>query len=254
MQPIVRAFTVLRILAATEHGLTLQEISERAAMPLTSTHRIVAVLAELRYVTRSPTNRRYYLGPATRELSERAPARGPLGGNRVLDQAARESEETVFLTELIDGRAVCVALVEAARPLRLFVRIGQELPLHAAASARVLLADLPDADVRRMLTRRPLTAFTPATPLSVDAILERLVHVRAHGYDVCDHELDAGVWAAAAAVRSSMGAIRAALAIAAPGVRVQEPEDRERLVGIASGAAAELSADLGFEPLSGREP
>jgi DNA-binding IclR family transcriptional regulator len=245
MQPIVRALTMLRVLASADHGLTLQELSDRAGTPLTSTHRIVAVLADQLYLTRSPTNRRYYLGPAARELSEPAPAHGPLGRNRVLEQAARESDETVFVTELIDGRAVCVALVETTRPLRLSVRIGQELPLDAAASARVLLADLPDGDVRRMVAG------------GADEVLEHLALLRSRGYDTSDGELDAGVWATAAPVRSSAGGVRAGLTIAAPEARVQAPEARRRLIAIAASAAAAMSAELGFErftPEAGSSP
>jgi DNA-binding IclR family transcriptional regulator len=235
MQPIVRALTMLRVLAAADHGLTLQELSERAGTPLTSTHRIVAVLADQLFLTRSPTNRRYYLGPAVHQLSEHAPARGPLGRNRVLEEAARESGETVFVTELIDGRAVCVALVEAARPLRLFVRIGQELPLVEAASARVLLSELPDGDVRRLTAR------------GADELLERLELVRSRGYDCSDNELDAGVWAISVPVRNSSGGVRAGLTIAAPGARAGDAAERRRLLGIASHAAAAMSADLGFQ-------
>ena len=246
MQPIIRALTILRAVASADHGLNLQEIAERARLPLTSAHRVVAVLAEQEFLTRSPTNRRYFIGSAARELTERptTPASGSLGRNPALEEAARASGETVFLTELIDGRAVCVSLIEAMRPLRLFVRIGQELPLHAAASARVLLADLPDEAVRRMLAR------TPDTPHSLEAILEHLELVRTRGYDVCEHELDAGVWAIAAPVRHSNGRVRASLTIAAPGARVGDAEVRERMIAEADAAAGLMSADLGFEAAS----
>ena len=246
MQPIIRALSILRAVAVADHGLNLQEVAERARLPLTSAHRIVAVLTEQDFLTRSPTNRRYFIGPGARELSERAaaPASGSLGRNPALEEAAHATGETVFLTELIEGRAVCVALIEAARPLRLILRIGQELPLHTAASARVLLADLPDDEVRRMLARRP------DGPHSIDAVVEHLDLVRARGYDVCDDEPDIGVWAVSAPIRHASGRVRASLTIAAPAARVGDSHARERMIAEADAAAGLMSSDLGFQPVS----
>jgi IclR family acetate operon transcriptional repressor len=254
----MRALSVLRTVAAADQGLTLEEIAARAELPLTSAHRVVVALAEQLFITRSTTNRRYFIGPATRELCEQVATAesSPLSIHPAMEDAARSSQETVFLTELVDGRAVCVALVGAARPPRRFVRIGQETPLHAAASARVLLAELPDPEVRRLLARQPLTACTEETSAGVEAVREQLVLIRARGYDVGDDELGAGVWAVAAPVRSATGRIRASLTIAAVGVQLKDPPVRELLIDIAGRAAAELSADLGFEhalPLAPRE-
>lgn len=142
---VTRALRVIGMLATSRRGMTLQQLHEQLDIPIGSMHRVLAALAEEQYVTRSPINRCYFLGPASTELA----AISSGGGGTIvtppapMEEAARESGETVFLTELVGLRLICVALVEARHPLRLFVRVGQEMSPHAAASARSVLAFLP---------------------------------------------------------------------------------------------------------------
>lgn len=248
MQPVVRALGVLRVLAAESGGLTLQELCDVLDVPPGSMHRLLAVLSAEQFVSRSPTNRRYFLGPAARQLAETTTPRHTLlvSPHPALQEAAERSGETVFLTELVGDRAVCVALVEGRHPLRLFVRIGQDMPLHAAASARTLLADRADDEARRMLAARPLTAYTRATPTNVEQVLTHLAEVRTRGYDVCDDELDRGVWAVSAPVRMSTGRVCASVTLAAPGDRLAGPPAREDARDLVLRSAAAMSADLGY--------
>lgn len=226
----------------------MAELSENLGVPQGSMHRVLAVLEEEQFITRSPTNRRYFLGPAARQLAEvNAQQNGllltPHPGLRAL---AEECDETAFLTELVGDRAICVSLVESTHPLRLFVRIGQEMPLHAAASARTLLAYLEESVARRLLESRPLTHYTDDTPTTVEDVMERLVVVRARGYDVCDDELDHGVWAVSTPVRASTGRVVASVSLAVPSHRVEDITARERLRGVVFRAAARLAGDLGW--------
>ncbi|MCX4472508.1 IclR family transcriptional regulator [Micromonospora sp. NBC_01655] len=248
MQPVVRALEILRAIAHHGDGMTIGDIHSTLGIPLGSAHRLLAVLTEQEFVTRSPINRRYFLGPAARQLTEQ--------NNRLTSTltaphpavvaAAAESGETVFLSELVGSQVVCISLIESKHPLRLFVRIGQEMPLHAAASARALLADLDTGTARALLADRPLTSFTSDTPATPDAVIEHLAVVRARGYDVCDDELDRGVWAVAAPIRTSIGTTCASLTLAAAADRMRDPVARAGAIHLVLTTAARLSAELGY--------
>ena len=250
MQVVIRSLNVLRLLARTSRGMGLGEIAETLDLPVASAHRLLAVLEAERFVTRSTVNRRYFLGPASRELGQSAqPRQSPLvTAHRAIAQASRDSGETVFLCELVNGRAVCSALTESPRPLRLFVRVGQDMPLHAAASARVLLAWRGRDEVRRMLGEQPLQAFTPGTPTSTEEVLDHLETVRSRDFDISESELDQDVWAVSAPVRDSTEQVVASVTLAAPSQRLRSEDDRTRAVTVIRSAAATMSADLGWEP------
>lgn len=248
MQVVVRALQVLQALAATPRGLTLQELHERLDVPVGSMHRMLATLSEHGFVARSPSNRRYFLGPATRQLTEQnhdghTALAAPYPA---LVSAAEDSGETVFLTELVGDRAVCIALVPGQHPLRLFVRIGQEMPLHAAASSRTILAYHNDNDARRLLAGYRLTAFTKDTPTTVDQVLEHLALVRARGYDVCDDELDHGVWAVSAPIFTATERVNTSVTLAAAATRLRDPLERAKATQSVLAAARTMSEDLGF--------
>jgi DNA-binding IclR family transcriptional regulator len=248
MQVVVRALRVLRALAPHTRGVSLQELHERLDIPVGSLHRVLATLVEQGFVARSPVNRRYFLGPDARQLAQPLPHQGALLAtpHDAVNGAAESTGETVFVTVLIGDRAVCVALSEGCHPLRLVVRIGQELPLHATAAARSLLAHLAPDAARRLLGTRTLTPFTPGTPVTVEAALEHLALIRARGYDVCDDELDRGVWGVAAPVFSSTGQPLASVTLAAPGLRMREPTVRAEAVRTVREAAGKMSAEFGY--------
>ncbi|GAA3928942.1 hypothetical protein GCM10023085_07890 [Actinomadura viridis] len=226
----------------------MQQLHEELQIPIGSMHRVLAALTEDRYVTRSPTNRRYFLGPAAAELAGISSAgRGTLvTPPEPLRKAARESGESVFLTEPIGLQMVCVALVEARHPLRLFVQVGHEMPLHAAASARSILAYLPPEVVDTIFRERDLTAFTAGTLRTLDQVKDHLAQVRAQGYDVCENELDENVWAVAAPVFSSTAQVVSSVTLAAAGNRMRDPIQRTRATEIVLRAARDLSGELGY--------
>ena len=254
MQPVVRALSVLRTLAVHPEGMSLSNLAHALDVPQGSMHRLLGVLEAEEFVSRSPSNRRFFLGPAARQLNDENTRHHALlvPAHPVLAEAAAKCGETVFLTELIGDRAVCVSLVESTHALRMFVRIGQEMPLHAAASARTLLADMPPEQARRLLTARDLPAYTAGTVTDTDELMNMLTLIRARGYDVCDDELDRGVWAISAPVRASTGRVAASVTLAGPSHRVTEPHHRDRYRAIVFDAARALAEDLGWvEPEAG---
>ncbi len=213
MQLVKRTLAVLRILGDSP-GLTMQELATSLDVPLPSMHRLLATLTEEEFVVRTD-ERQFVLGPAALALAR---------GRRQLEDVARPfmrelsatTGETVFLTRLVGRRAICVAMVEGTRALRLFVAVGQSMPFHAAASARVLLVDRSPDEVAALLGEGPPEAYTATTPTTPAAVARHLDDVRRDGYDVCREELDPNVLAVSAPIRNAAGEVEASLTVAAP--------------------------------------
>ncbi|TMR20734.1 IclR family transcriptional regulator [Nonomuraea turkmeniaca] len=246
MQTLVRALRVLRLLSEDPAGMTLQEISDRLDIPLASTYRLLSTMVQEEFVVRTSRTRRYFAGPGALALGEAARREDRLRHTPppLLAQAAITAGETAFVTELVDDRAICVAIAEGRRPLRLFVRLGQEMPLHAAAAARVLLVDREEDDVLELLGPS-LPRFTSDTLCSHQAVLDHLKEVRALGYDTCVGELDEGVRAVSSAIRDAEGQVRQSLTVAGPAQRMRHPANWNLVVKVVRETSAALSADLG---------
>lgn len=243
MAVVVKSLGVLSAVGQSRGGITLLDLHRDLDIPLASMHRILATLEHERYLSRSAATKRYTLGSAARDLTG-----GPDSGSWLIAapepmiDLGRETGETVLLTRLVDSRVVCVALVESVHNLRLFARVGQDIPLHAAASARVILGFQSPERVRELLGAEGWESFTEETPRNVEEVLARLAGVRERGFDVCDSELDANVWAVAAPVFDAAGMVEYGLTLAAATARMPSEESRSRATDAVVRAAHRLSA------------
>ncbi|WP_330301403.1 IclR family transcriptional regulator [Streptomyces sp. NBC_00503] len=251
MQVVGRALRVLSRLAQKESGATLSELARETDIPVSSAHRILRALQAEALVTRSQRNQRWFLGPAARSLANELSRRPLHVPPQAATDLARACGERVLLSELFDDRVICTA-VATPQPHddgNLFAQVGQSMPLHASASARILLAFQPAAEVGGWLRHRPLTRFTAATPQTVDEVAARLETARSRGYDVSAGELQQGIWAVAVPLRTSTGRVCAGLTIAARAEHAATAEQRAGLLGLLRSGAQQISAGLGYGPV-----
>src|SRR5262249_10483156 len=92
---------------------------------------------------------------------------------------------------------------------------GSRAPAHCVALGKVLLAEVPEPERRRLLAHATLAPRGPKTLTRRDALREELGRVREHGLAREDEELAAGRIAIAAPLRDHTGEGRAALDMAA---------------------------------------
>jgi DNA-binding IclR family transcriptional regulator len=139
--------------------------------------------------------------------------------------------------------ALCLVHAPAGRSDTPRPRLRELVPCHCTAAGKALLAwREPWRDV--VLTQR-LEAFTERTTVGPEALRRELARTVARGYAVEDREYEPDTRAIGAPVFSDSGEALAAIAVAAPVDRLGA--ERYGQIGAAlTGAAAELSAQLGF--------
>lgn len=255
METIGRTLRLLRSLSEHSSGVGIKELSEHLGIPPSTVHRLLQVLMEHHFVSKEDDTRRYHLGPEVLELARVylqsrdvvAVARPYLARLRV------QTGETAFLTALVGSSAICVAIEESARPLRLFIEVGQRMPYHAAASARAILAFQPQEEIERLLAKEPLQPYTDLTPTTLADVRGKLATVRADGYAICESELDEMVTALATPVRDAAGRVQASVTVVVPTIRLPAADQRA-LVGLVREAGARMSATLGYRGDRTRHP
>ncbi|WP_028937025.1 IclR family transcriptional regulator [Pseudonocardia spinosispora] len=245
IEVVIRSVDVLNTIASARSGRTLQELHDDLDIPFASLHRILATLSQCDYLRRSPVTRRYFLGAAARTLTS-SPSTRLVQPPPALTELAAETRETAFLTELVGDIPVCISLVEAEHPLRLFVHIGQHMPLHVAASSRAILAHLDEEVARTLLSAStPLVGYTEGTPREVEDVMQLLKEVRERGYATCDNELDPDVWAVSAPIWHGDDQVTSSITVTAPAPRVADPRTKTHATQAVLRASATLSAELG---------
>jgi len=195
-------------------GWSLSELARLTNIPLTTTHRLVTELVAAQLLERSPDG--YRVGPALSRLRATETVGGPTIAQlapAVLDDLAAVTGRPVRLGVLRDLR---VAYVEkAGRTPTTSFAAGAQLPLHASALGKVLLAFAPST-LTRSLVATGLPRYTPRTLTRTDLLLHALSVTRLTRIATCDGELVAGETTAAAPVVGAGGRVVAALETVVP--------------------------------------
>lgn len=134
-------------------------------------------------------------------------------------------QQTVLLTRRAGTSVACLEReMSSGQLMRLSYERGSQLPLTAGASALVLLAWLPQEEVRELLSSASLPQFTPNTITDVDSLIERLRLIRADGYSISQGEVDPDALGIAAPIFNRRGEVVAGLSIVALEHRVDAGE------------------------------
>jgi DNA-binding IclR family transcriptional regulator len=243
-----RTLDLLGFLAySAEGGAGLADLSRAVRAPKSSVFKIVSTLEAEGFITRHPLTDRYQLTLKLLALGTAAVERINLRRELYpfLEALKDRTGECVNLGILHDGKAIYVESLEGRGPVRVIVRPGQELSLHSTALGKVLLANLPPAEVDRLLAGKRLEAHTPRTCTSVARLRKELAQVRQQGYAL-DVEEDALEMACAGApIREHTGRVVAAVSVTAPRYRMSRSALRATASAVVD-AAGRMSRWLGY--------
>ncbi|MGW7198316.1 IclR family transcriptional regulator [Streptomyces chryseus] len=245
VQSVDRAVSVLEILARLgEAGVT--EIADELDVHKSTAFRLLGVLENRGLVGQSKERGKYYLGAGVLRLAGAAAGRLDISQESapVVRELADEAGETVNIAVLDDDAAVNVMQARGAASVTAQNWLGRRTPLHATSSGKVLLAGLPAAARETFLARR-LPRFTEHTVTSAAELRAQLAEIASEGYAVVAEEMEVGLSAVAAPVRSHDGQVIGAVSVSGPVYRMDEVR-LEELAKLAVDAAGELSYRMGF--------
>ena len=245
-KPLSRYIRVLETVAAARTGITLTEIARELGLQPGTTHRLIRGLVDLDLLRSAGGTKSYVTGPRLQALLHATMDGAGYAGlaKAVLDGLVAEFGETAHLARLNGDFAESVLMEQPHGADRAFVQPGRQLPLHAAASGKAILAFQDEAFVARYLSR-PRTRYTQRTKVDEADIRDELVHIREGGMAVCDNELDAGVLSYGHPIRAGGGCVLYSLGITGLADRFR-PVARTRVKQKLSEAAAALDKRLGF--------
>jgi DNA-binding IclR family transcriptional regulator len=231
--PGLRLIELLERMARIARPLSLAELQQQAGIdwPKPTLHRMLQQLEAAGLLQREPDGRRYALGGRALRMAESMLAGSAQQGVRhaVLRALVSDIGESCNLTALSGADVIYLDRVEAAFPLRMELRAGTRVPLHASASGKLFLAFMPTRQRRQLLHRQGLTLsrHTATTLDSVAALETELERIRRDGYAVDNQEFVEGLHCVAVPVREAQqgvgepdGPVRCAVALQAPAARL----------------------------------
>lgn len=245
---IARALSVIRCFGDTSPALSLSEVASRAQLTRASARRILLTLSELGYARFdgrlfSLTPRVLGLGYAYLSSQGFADAVRPY-----VEEASRLAQESSSISVLSGTEIVYVCRVHTERIMSISLGVGTHLPAHVTSMGRVLMADLPDEELRRRIAQIRFVRYTARTITTPKRLLQALGQVRSQGYATVEGELEAGLSSVAVPIRNGSGACQAALNFGGPTARLQGTALTRKYLPILKEAAERIGEALHHGP------
>jgi len=246
VQSLTRGLNILEALAKAEAGISLTEIAQRVDLPASTTHRLLSTLERLGYVHHAGDLGLWYVGLqaftvgagflANRDFV----AESHLYMRRLMEQ----SGETANLAILDGTEAVFIAQVQCREMMRILVKLGSRVPLHASGVGKAIFAALPDEQIDAILKVKGLPRITEHTIVAPETMWAALKVIRQRGYSFDDEEHAPGTRCVAATIYDEYAEPLGAISLAGPSSRL--PDERIRHLGpIVAHTAEELTRKLG---------
>lgn len=184
----------------------LTEIARGTTLNEATVLRYLNSLASLGFIERFDANQ-YRLGWEMFRLGRRAYS-GQVPSDAILPTMERlvaEFNETVNFAVKKDRAVVIIEVIEGRRSVKKVTEIGQVDPWHASALGKALLASMPDADWREIVSAVGLPALTPHTITSVKKLTAEIKDIRERGFAVDREEAEEELTCVAAAIPTTSG-------------------------------------------------
>ena len=249
IQAIDRAAALLNALANLgPAGAPLRLLAGTVGLNPSTAHTLLASLLRHGFVEQNDETRDYRLGSRVLILSRVYLAHVDLASVAapIVRDLWEQTRETVHLSVLRHWHRVDIIVLHSPRTLSVNPGLGhsgdQNSPgtFHGTAAGKVLLASLPDDEIRSVLARGVRT-FTPHTLPDEASVLAEIGRVRRAGYATNHEEEVIGVHGVATPITNADDAIVAALCVGYPTARATT-EHREFLRDATIDAAHRLSA------------
>jgi DNA-binding IclR family transcriptional regulator len=215
LKTVRKALRLLESFSREVRSQGVTEVARKLNIHKSTAHALLTTLKEEGYVIFDPMSRKYFLGYKLIDLAGQVQYGKDLRdlARPVMERLAEAVEEDVALNVAIEGRRVCIGLVESRYFVRHLVPVGKALPLHCSAAGKVLLAYRPVAEVKEIVRKHGLPRFTENTITDEKRLLLELEGIRKKGYGESREEYGREAASLAFPVRDGKGRVIASLSI-----------------------------------------
>ena len=217
VQSINRAFSIIdEVSKSNERGLSLSEIADKIALPVSTVYRIIQNLVHWQYIAERDDGN-YTLGFAFLTLGNIVKENLKLTNiARIhMEELNQLTSETIYLALLdpLNCEIIYIDKIESRRNIKLAAGIGSRNFIHATANGKCLVSKLSKDKIKKMLEIKGMSALTQYTITDIQHFFKEIEQVNLVGYALDDLENELGVRCVAAPVFDYTGKVVAAISI-----------------------------------------
>ena len=214
-----RGLAVMEVLARHPQGMTLTDMAAETGLTRAGARRFLLTLTATGYATQS--GRLFMLSP--RLLSV---ARTWLQGTSlwsyaepIMREVSAALDESCSAAVLSGEDVVYVARVPGRRILSVALNVGTRLPAWCTSMGRVLLSDLPKAELMEFLSKATIERRTDKSITDRKELAIEIAKAAERGFAIVDEELEIGLRSIAVPIHDRSGKIVAAINVSTQSAR-----------------------------------
>jgi DNA-binding IclR family transcriptional regulator len=240
-----KGLDLLEALAAPPGDRSQADLARSLGRSPSEIFRMLNCLERRGYIQKDPASGRYHL---TLRLYELAHTHSPVdqllrAAELPMRDLARRIRESVHLSVLSDGKLLVLSQVESRNRTRVSVEIGGRFPVVRTASGRILLAHLPQEELRTLLARdEDWAKFGSGTR---ERFLSDLLRIRRDGIYQGKSDLTHGIRDVAAPVGNPKIGVAAAVCVPSL-VVIGKPKPLPEIRAAVKECAATITRQLGL--------
>jgi len=240
---LARGLDILALYSRERPSIGPAEMARALKLPRSTVFRLVQTLEAYRLLEREAHGNSFRLGAGITRLGFGWLASLDIAeiGRPVIEALRDRTGRSCHLAIRDGAEGVVVARAGGHCALTGSFSIGSRVPAHAAVLGRMLLLDLPEAELAALFPGPALPAFSPQTPRTLAELRALLAEDRARGHAISRGHFESGVSAVAAPVRDAAGRVVGSLNATLFGG--DAPDDA--LIAAVREAGAELGRALG---------
>ncbi len=248
---INKMMSILRF--AADQGLqwNIRTLSTQVDIPRSTVHRLCKVMANNGIFTYDQQTQEYSWGPDMIRI-----ARSVYQGTdfqemalRILKTVVDQCNETALLTKYNrqTGKLIFAEQVQCDQKIQYHTPIGEELPVHAGASGKAILAFLSEEEIEGIIASG-LEPVTNQTIVSPNELRKQLADIRIKGYAITHGERTPGAVGIASPIFDADSNVTGSLLVTIPSYRFRPKMEKSIHLLVRKGAE-KLSNLLGYHPV-----
>ncbi|OON87862.1 IclR family transcriptional regulator [Pyramidobacter sp. YE332] len=266
VQSIERAFSIVEMLKVHQE-LGISELSSLLSLDRSTVHRLLATLRSLGYVNQNKSNLKYSNSLKFFDLGHSVVR--SLGLSQIakpfMARLANQTGEGVNIAVMESYAIAYIEKIESQSTIRVNLPLGAYMPAYCTGLGKMLLAALPEEEIRENYRNSSETAarntiqchedllqlrrYTANTITDLEALCTELAQTRERGYSIDDEEYVEGLYCIAAPIRNYRGATIAAMSVALAKIMGRDiKQEAQNVIPKLLAAARELSCALGYLP------
>lgn len=243
-----RALQILNVFSKEKPVFSLTQLSEMLSLPKATVLRLSSTLLEFGFLKQDVLSKHYSLGLRILELASCVSESFSLRkiASSYMDMLQVKLGKTTFLGVMDNDEVLYIdKRDDPGNPIAFTSKIGTRRPPYWGMMGSILMAYLPEREIKRILKSTPLTRVTKKSFTRKEAFMQWLAKVRSQGFVVdVEMALD-GITGVAAPVFDHTGKVVAGIGVGFISSSVDSKE-LGRIVKEVRTTALAISKELGY--------